>query len=607
MMSDRLRARLRALDCPEEPSPAFRESLYQQLARRADIAAPSDLPWTAPVAAPVKVRAASGRRRWLPLLAAAVVATSLAGGLAALSTRPAEQACEPALAQTLAEAAPGIDYTYTAEGIIDRTLTLAGDVPVGDGQVRLSGRHSAPDRTHEQYLEGKEIALIGSGADESLRIGLANWFLSADAAPERPWRTVDATIWEPEWPNLALLPRDRVAFLLQGSTEPASAVDWTALTAPDGGCRLTGTIVPSPSSAARRTITVEIAPNAALPTSIHEEWTDYQTQIGAWTHDVTWRFTPSVEPVVIEPPAPDSVAPPMFSAEDLETSQFSPRMTIDGLGGAVVDVAPGDPDAGDIRVTVLEIREDTGYGQTVPFPGTTFLAVKTRQEALEVIDGGAGSLSWLAVSSDGAYGVPLAAWRIEGGYEPVLDARLGLQPGESLEGWMHLVAPITGGVDMYWHLGGSTVGPSLRVKLRSDPVIGSGEIDGVPWEAVAYEEIGRLCTAIRERPGDESGGGAACGPRLMPSPGIFPSMSGEPLIAHGVTSEEVATVRLETTTGNVDVSATSLASLGVPAGGWAVAVPSGAEVIFFVGLDGDGVEVERSVGPAAPSVDDPAP
>ncbi|MEJ7753970.1 MAG: hypothetical protein WKF38_02195, partial [Candidatus Limnocylindrales bacterium] len=74
-------------------------------------------------------------------------------------------------------------------------------------------------------------------------------------------------------------------------------------------------------------------------------------------------------------------------------------------------------------------------------------------------------------------------------------------------------------------------------------------------------------------------------------------MSGQPLIAHGVTTEGVATVRLETTTGNVDVSATSLASLGVPAGGWAVAVPSGAEVIFFVGLDGDGVEVGRSVGP----------
>ena len=598
MMTDRLRARLRALDRPEDPSPAFREGLYQELARRADIAAPTDLPKTAPV----QGRAVAGRRRWLPLLVAATVATSLAGGLAALSTRPTEQACEPARAQTLAEAAPGIDYTYSAEGTIDRTLTLAGEVQERDGQFRLSGRHSAPDRSHERYLEGKEVALIGSGADESLRIGLENWFIRADAAPERPWRTVDATIWEVEWPNLSLLPRDRVAFLLQGSTEPASAVDWTALTAPDGGCRLTGTIVPSPSSAARRTITVEIAPNAALPTSIHEEWTDYQTQIGAWTHDVTWRFTPSVEPVVIEPPAPDSVAPPMFSAEDLETSQFSPRMTIDGLGGAVVDVAPGDPDAGDIRVTVLEIREDTGYGQTVPFPGTTFLAVKTRQEALQVIDGGAGSLSWLAVSSDGAYGGPLAAWRIEGGYEPILESRLGLQPGESLEGWMHLVAPITGGVDMYWHLGGSTVEPSLRVKLRPDPVIGSGEIDGVPWEAIAYEEIGRLCTAIRERPGDESGGGAACGPRLMPEPGIFPAMSGEPLIAHGATSEEVATVRLETTAGNVDVSVTSLASLGIPAAAFAVAVPAGSDVIYFVALDADGREVGRAVGPAAPEL-----
>ncbi len=590
MMSDRLRARLRALDRPEEPSPAFRESLYQQLARRADIAAPSDLPWTAPVAAPVKVRAASGRRRWLPLLVAATVATSLAGGLAALSTRPAERACEPALAARLIESAPNLDYTYTAGGTVLHELKTKGD-----GRVRLEGRHASPDRVHERYLEGAEIAFYAQGADEAVRVGPENWIAHAGPSREHRW-TSAVDLVELGMPNLALLPRDRVAFLLQGSTEPATPVAWVAAPAEDGVCRLTGSIAPSPSSAARRILTVEVARNATLPTTIHEEWLDFRDLDGEWTHDVTWRFMPSAEPPAIEPPAPDSVAPPFFSGEDLETAQFAPRVTIEGLGGAVMDVAPGDPEEGEIRVTVLDVREDTGYGESVPYPGTTFLAVHSRQQAIQSTDGGAGGLSWIAATSDGAYVLSVMPWRIEGGYEPNLETRLELRPGESLEGWMHLVAPMAGGVDLYWDLGGSTVEPSLRIKLRPDPVIGSGVIDGVPWEAIAYQEIGRLCTMTRDTPGGDSDVSGACGPAVSPEPGfVYASMSGEPLIAHGVTTVGVATVRLETTAGNVDVTVTSLASLGVSNSAFAAAVPSGAEVIHFVALDEDGVEVGRSV------------
>jgi hypothetical protein len=229
--------------------------------------------------------------------------------------------------------------------------------------------------------------------------------------------------------------------------------------------------------------------------------------------------------------------------EDIAEAQPDPRVTIDGLGSAVVDVAPGDSEDGEIRVTILDIREDAGYGESVPYPGTTFLAVRSRQEAIQSTDGGAGALRWIALPSDGSAVLPVLAWRIEGGYEPTMETRLALRPDESLEGWMHLVAPATGGVDAYWTLGGSTVEPSLRVRLRPDLVIGSGVTDGVPWEAVAYEEFGgRVCTIVVDRSSEDSAGGGACASDQVTEPGIvFASMSGQPLIAHGVTTEGVAT------------------------------------------------------------------
>jgi hypothetical protein len=592
MMSDRLRARLRALDRPEEPSPAFRESLYQQLARRADIAAPSDLPWTAPVAAPVKVRAASGRRRWLPLLVAATVATSLAGGLAALSALPRGQACEPALAQSLAEAAPGIDYTYTAEGTIQARI-------IEDGRLRIEGQHAAPDRIHERYLEGEMIASLFYGAEESVRIGSENWLARADLDQDRYWST-EKEFFDVAGPSLAYLPSDRVTYLLQGSTKLATVVDWAASPAPDGGCRLTGTIVPSPTSPARRILKVEVARNATLPTMIREEWVDYLTPDGEWEHDVTWHFMPSDEPPTIEPPAPESVLPPFdFTPEDIEEFRPRPRATLDAAGSVVVDLDVDDPDRGEILVTVLEIREDTAYGEVVAYPGTSFLAINMRQEGIQFTEGSAGSLGWYAFPADG--GMLGMARPLEAeGPGPRLNSSRVLRTGESLEGWMHVVVPNTGGLDAYWRADGGFSSPALGIRLRPHPVIGSGVVDGVAWEAIAYQDYGRLCTMVRDTPGEDSDVSGSCGPAVVPEPGIvFASMSGEPLMAHGVTSREVTSVRLETTAGNVDVAVSSLASLGVSSGAFAVAVPAGSEVRFFVALDEDGNEIGRAVGPAA--------
>ncbi|MDQ3553629.1 MAG: hypothetical protein M3395_04380 [Chloroflexota bacterium] len=596
-MSDRLRARLRALDRPEEPSPAFRESLYQQLARSADIAPPTDLP----LAAPVRRRVASGRRRWLPLLVAATVATSLAGGLAALSTRPAEQACEPALAQRLIEAAPHIDYTYTAEGIIDRDWA-----PTSGGDLRLEGTHRAPDRSTERYLEGERIALMDWGATEAVRIGEERWLSVPFEGEMRPWMSAEAVMVQPGFPNLALLPRDRVASLLSGSTDAPGRVDWTALPAAEGVCSLTGTIVPSPTSPARRVLTVEVARDADLPLSIHEEWFDLQTPHGQWIHDLTWRFEPLAEAPLIDPPASDLVQR-TFSLDDIGALP-TPQAVIDGTGSLVVDFAPDDPQRGDVRVTILEVREDTAYGEVVAYPGTTFLAVHMRQEALQPSGGTQGTLGLHLVPSGGGYPIGSPPPYIEGGPEPALGTHLDLARGETLEGWMHHVVPATGALDLQTTAGTPVDAPTLVVRLRPDVIIGSGVVDGVPWKAVAYVEFGgRLCAMVGDRSGEDTRGGA-CGPAGTSEPGIvFASMSGQPRVAHGVTGAEVATVRLETTGGDVDVAVSSLASLGVSRRAFAVAVPSGAEVIYFVALDVEGVEVGRSVGPAAPTLDGPAP
>jgi len=126
-------------------------------------------------------------------------------------------------------------------------------------------------------------------------------------------------------------------------------------------------------------------------------------------------------------------------------------------------------------------------------------------------------------------------------------------------------------------------------------------VQGVPWEAIAFLEGGRLCTTTRERAGQDSGSGGACGPAVVPAGDVlFAAMSGQPLIAHGVASEDVAKVRLETTGDDVDVDVSSMTALGVSARAFAAAVPPETEVVFFVALDEDGNEIGRVVGPAAP-------
>lgn len=455
MMTDRLRARLRALDRPEDPSPAFREALYQELARRADVAAPTDLPLTAPVQGRV-----AGRRRWLPLLAAAVIATSLAGGLAALSALPRDQACEPALAARLAEDAPNLDYSYTAEGVIDWDWASTSG-----GDLRLEGSHLAPDRTSERYLDGEHLALFGWRSTEAVRIGDERWVsVPFEGTEVRPWMAVEAVDVPVGFPNLAVLPLNRVAFLLAGSTEAPTPVDWTAVPAPDGGCSLTGTIVPSSTTPARRVLTVEVAGNADLPLSIHEEWFDVETAHGEWTHDVTWRFEPSDEALPIDPPASHLVQR-TISLDDIGPRP-TPGAIIDGTGSLVVDFAPADDIRGEVRVTILEIREDTAYDLVVAYPGTTFLAVHMRQEALQPSVGTQGTLGLRVVPSGGGYPISFPPPVIEGGPEPILGTHLDLARGETLEGWMHYVVPATGALDLETTTGTPLDAPTLVVRLR---------------------------------------------------------------------------------------------------------------------------------------------
>jgi hypothetical protein len=126
-------------------------------------------------------------------------------------------------------------------------------------------------------------------------------------------------------------------------------------------------------------------------------------------------------------------------------------------------------------------------------------------------------------------------------------------------------------------------------------------VEGIPWEVVAYLEGDRLCTATRDRPGRDSGEGGGCGlVAMLDQDAVFAAMSGQPLVAHGLTSDEAVTVRLETTGDDVDVEVSSLSAIGVPARAFAVAVPPGTEVESFVALGADGVEIGRAVGPAAP-------
>jgi len=403
-----------------------------------------------PATAPVRRQATALSRHGLALIVAAAVGIAMVGGLWALPTHPVDR-CEPALAQRLADRSPQTDYTYTAEGTIGRTI------PLGSRDVRLDGRHRAPDRLYERYVEGKQLALFGGGADEAVRIGQELW-VAPTYGRGRAWekglaRSVAA-------PDLAVLPTDRVAFLLEGSTEPSSSVEWAASPTPGGRCRLKGTIVPSAASPARRILTVEVAPDSELPDSIHEEWLDFRTPEGERTHDLTWRFQVAAEAPIVEPPAPHLVQPTLDIPPDRASLPPSTVATIDGLGTAVADLEPDAPGRGEVRVTLLEVQEDDSYGEIVPYPGTTFLATRMRQEGIQATSQGAGSMGW-ELSSSGGSTIPGSPPWIEGGPDPKLPTVRTLRPGDRLEGWMHYVVPAEGGLDAYWYRNGPIGGPPM--------------------------------------------------------------------------------------------------------------------------------------------------
>jgi hypothetical protein len=134
-----------------------------------------------------------------------------------------------------------------------------------------------------------------------------------------------------------------------------------------------------------------------------------------------------------------------------------------------------------------------------------------------------------------------------------------------------------------------------------DGVIGRGVVDGVPWEAIAYVDGGQICTGVRQLPGHETGTSGACGSGLAPDHGIlFTSLSGDPLVAHGVVREDVVRIRLETTRDDLDVDVVPLGAMGVPARAFAAAVPSDSDVESFVAFDAEGRELQRAIGPGTP-------
>lgn len=332
----------------------------------------------------------------------------------------------------------------------------------GSSHIRLDGHHAGPDRLYERYLEGRQVALFAfGGADEAVRIGQERW-VAPTYGGGLPWEKDPADSLTA--PDLAILPPDRVAFLLAGSTEPASPVEWAAAPSPDGGCLLTGTIVPSAASQARRILTEELAPDAELPASIHEAWLDYLTPEGEWTHDVTWRFEPSVEVPIIDPPAPDLVPPTSDIPPEMASLPPPTWATIDGLGSAVVDLEPDEPERGEVRVTLLEVREDDSYGEIVPYPRTTLLAMRVRQEGIQATSQGVGSVGW-ELSSSGGF-IPESPPWIEGGPEPKLPTNVGLRSDDVFEGWMHFVVPVEGGAEASWNPSNRAESPHLVVRLR---------------------------------------------------------------------------------------------------------------------------------------------
>jgi len=90
--------------------------------------------------------------------------------------------------------------------------------------------------------------------------------------------------------------------------------------------------------------------------------------------------------------------------------------------------------------------------------------MRVRQEGIQATSQGVGSVGW-ELSSSGGF-IPGSPPSIVGGPDPHLPSILSLGAGDFLEGWMHFVVPVEGGVEASWNPSNRAESPHLVVRLR---------------------------------------------------------------------------------------------------------------------------------------------
>lgn len=132
-------------------------------------------------------------------------------------------------------------------------------------------------------------------------------------------------------------------------------------------------------------------------------------------------------------------------------------------------------------------------------------------------------------------------------------------------------------------------------QLRPTTVVAQGQVDGIPWELVAYSSDSGLCVDLRLGRGSGGGCGHDIGPDRAVNVGITSSHGGF-RFAQGVARKDVAAVRIELSNGDIlDLQTTNLSSFEVNF--LATPLPDDAVIETVVALDGNGEVVQELAGP----------
>ncbi len=131
-------------------------------------------------------------------------------------------------------------------------------------------------------------------------------------------------------------------------------------------------------------------------------------------------------------------------------------------------------------------------------------------------------------------------------------------------------------------------------QLQPETVVAQGEVEGMPWELVAYPSDSGLCVDLRFWRGAGGGCGHDIGPHRAVNLGISSTQGGF-RFAHGVTRTDVAAVRLEFGNGDIlDLSTSKLVSFDVNF--VATPLPADAVINAVVALDGQGRVLQELSG-----------